>query len=106
MENGAGVVIALMVVLLSLAVPFIPTIIALARDHARAGTIAGLNFVISFALGIPLVLMTGGIGGLLLFPFWAWILVWAIMGEKRKLPDYRQLATEQAMARKWKQLKA
>ena len=91
---------------LGIVVPFSPSIIAAARTHARTGTIFAINIVISVVLGIPIMMFSGGFGILVLFPFWAWILVWAIMGEKRKLPDYTQLAAGQAMARKWKQLKA
>jgi hypothetical protein len=81
-------------VVLSIAVPMSPTIIALCRRHARAGTILFLNILFSIILGIPVAIFSGGLGLLVLAPFWFWIFIWAVMGEKRQLsvPDFLQNA--------------
>jgi hypothetical protein len=74
-----GLIFALIV--FSLVVPFLPAIIALCRRHARTGTIFVLNILFSVVLGIPLAFT--GFGILLIVPFWIWIFIWAVMGEKR-----------------------
>jgi uncharacterized membrane protein YvlD (DUF360 family) len=82
-DLSTGIVFLSLTVVVSLAISFSPTIIAMCRSHARLGTIFTFNFIVSI-ICLPLYILTTGLFIVVCVPIWIWMFVWAVMGTKRE----------------------